>query len=760
MFRLFKKTLFNYLLLTEDSDTKQGIEKWRISALRIMLVVGYSLYALIAIHSSVRAQQVGLNIVLPISMAFYLFAGIQLWLSKRFYYFSAYSLLLSIVAAAITINTIVKIPILAMLGPVFVFSLPLVAFILLGAKAGFICMVLNIIPFIALLSGFQLNQLIADHVLLEHANAYIFSLIFIFFNICTPLAVARASMATKRLNSKITAQNVNLQRQNDLYRTLFIDTEVAHLMVCNKHTVIEMNQAAEKLLHLTFRHLPSPVKLSSLFTAVELDDKNEGIVNLSIMHKMKTFKVSRSVLLYDGYYFLTIQDVTARVMLHKTLAAQALLSRQQQARQTLGLANRQWLESKLKQQLDNPQNNVCLVAFKINNAQFIEQKFGVQCLAQLVNKLAEHWHEKTIQRCHLGSIEKDNLTIITELSTVDAENFLASFIALLPKNILLREHKLPLDFKVGLAFSDSNERNPEKLINNALYSVASGNTPISIYETASLERFIEHQEINILLNEAITNDELTVVYQPKVKGDGRLIGMEALLRWQSPIIGFVSPAVFIPIAEKSGLVTLITQWLIKHVCQQMSTWREAGLHLVPVAINISGHDLDQEFFHEYLINDLLEHRIQPQMLELELTESARSLDSSKALATVRYLSKWGFSITLDDFGIGYSGLSKLITYPVQRVKIDRQFIKQIHKNEPKAKVVEAILAMCKVFNIEVLAEGVEEFDEVDKLLLLGCTSFQGYVFAKPLDAKLAGNLLKTPTMYINNSATIPISTDK
>lgn len=747
MFKLAKETFLNYLLLTDDADTEHGIEKWRVSALRIMIIVGYSLYSLVAIHSSISAQQVGFYVVLPLTLAFYVMAGIQLWLSKRHYQISAYSLLFSIVAAAIAINTIVKIPILAMLGPVFVFSLPLAAFILLGTKAGMICMVLNIIPFIGLLSGFQLNQFIDNHVLLDYANAYIVSIIFVFFNICSPLAVARASVAAKRLNAKISVQNRNLQREKELYRTLFIDTEVAQLVVSNTSVVTEMNQAAEKLLFCQFTSLRAPVSLSTILSDLALNDKNECVINRTTNGRMKTFKVSRSVLLQDGYYFLTIQDVTASVMLHKTLTAQALLSRQQSVKDNGGLANRTWLENKLKQQLDNPQSNICIAAFKINNAQFIEQKFGVQYLALLVKKLAEHWKAKTHISASIGSVEKDNLTIITELSMVDAHSFMRSFVELLPKNILVSEHKLPLDFKVGMAFSDINERNPEKLINNALYAVTSSTAQISLYETTSLERFIEHQEINILLNEAIINNELSVVYQPKVKGDGRLVGMEALLRWHSPILGFVSPSVFIPIAEKSGLVALITQWLITDVCRQIATWQKAGLNVVPIAINISGPDLDQEYFHEHLVNTLVEHRIQPQLLELELTESARSLDNSKALATARYLSNWGFCITLDDFGIGYSGLSKLVSYPVKRVKIDRQFIKQIHVDERKAKVVEAIMAMCKVFNIDILAEGVEEFEEVDKLLYLGCTTFQGYVFAKPLAVEQASHLLTVGNVF-------------
>jgi len=238
-----------------------------------------------------------------------------------------------------------------------------------------------------------------------------------------------------------------------------------------------------------------------------------------------------------------------------------------------------------------------------------------------------------------------------------------------------------------------------------------------------------------------------------VKGDGRLLGLEALLRWHSPVIGVVSPAVFIPIAEKSGLVTQLTNWLITKVCAQINSWQTAGLKVVPIAINISGNDLDQEYFHEHLVNSLVEFKIQPQLVEIELTESARSLDHGKALATTRYLANWGFCITLDDFGIGYSGLSKLISYPVKKVKIDRQFIKGIHKDERKAKVVEAIIAMCKVCHVDILAEGVEEFEEVDKLLLLGCSVFQGYVFSKPIDTKRTFELLKSHNVFAYNSLT-------
>ena len=371
------------------------------------------------------------------------------------------------------------------------------------------------------------------------------------------------------------------------------------------------------------------------------------------------------------------------------------------------------------------------MALRIKNAEFVAQKHGFQTMPLMIRNLADQWLSETKVPCQFASVEPNNLTIVSELSDKDAQSLLKSFIEHLPKNVIIQGKKIPLDIQFGISLTDGID-DPEKLINKALYAANSSNLDINFYDDSSLERFIEHQEINILLSEAIANDELRIMYQPKVEGDGKLIGLEALLRWNSPVIGVVSPAVFIPIAEKSGLVTSLTRWLISNVCKQINEWQQASVELVPVAINISGADLDQDNFHEQLIKPLIEYKIKPQLIELELTESARSISNEKALSTINHLVNWGFDITIDDFGIGYSG---------KKVKIDRQFIKNIDKDKRKAQVIEAIIAMCRVFNIQILAEGTESFAEVDTLIKLGCHNFQGYVFAKPMKAETVSQLL-------------------
>ena len=553
-------------------------------------------------------------------------------------------------------------------------------------------------------------------------------------------ARSRANVANFRLNKRLTAQNVDLQLQNDFYKTLFVETDIAKLVVCSNGFISEMNTAAEQLLQCNFKQRTQVIPISELFFDMP-SEEGTNTVNLTVAGKMKAFKISRSALLNNSYYFLTIQDVTAKVMLHKTLAAQSLLYRKQNLDEATRLPNRTWLESHLKSRLSYSDKKLCIVAIRIKNAEFVAQKHGFQTMPLMIRKLADQWLSETKVPCQFASVETNNLTIVCELSDKGAQRLLTSFIEQLPKNLRINGQKIPLDIQFGISLSDGSDLQPENLVNNALYAANSSNLEINFYETSSLERFIEQQEINLLLSEAIANDELHIVYQPKVEGDGKLIGLEALLRWNSPVIGAVSPSVFIPIAEKSGLVTSLTRWLVLNVCKQIDDWQQSNLELVPIAINISGADLDQDDFHEHLIKPLIEYKIKPQLIELELTESARSISNEKALSTIKHLTNWGFDITIDDFGIGYSGIAKLISYPVKKVKIDRQFIKNIDKDKRKIQVIEAIIAMCKVFNIQILAEGTENFAEVDTLIKLGCHNFQGYVFAKPMKAKNVSQLL-------------------
>ena len=742
----FKQQLTDYFYLRDDYQPSVQVEAWRISSLRIMLVSILLLCTVFVIQSAWHSVIEKIAYVIPMTLTFYMSLAFLLLISRRYYQTSAYSLLALLICAGISFNAIQHNQILSMFGPIVMYSTPFVAFMLLGWKVGVMCIALNTIPLYILINQISFTDNVTPFPVQEHANYYLHITLFVFFNLYIPIAIARAGIAAKRGNQFNIERNQVLSNQSQLYHALFVTAQTAKIIIDSSRNIIEVNDSAQSLLLTSLPKHFIGQSIDKVFP--ELSDQNSDmVVNRTLGAKMKVFELSVRSIDDKQHTIVTIQDVSAKALLHKTLAVQT------QARQRLklydesiGLPNRQWLENKITANGEHVNGTIALCAIRLNNGYFIEQKYGFLSLPKVLRKLADMLNEHIGERSFIAVLDKYSLGIaIPILDNANTKTAINQLVASLPRNIQLSDHSIHLDCKVGVATYQQNV-NASRLINNALHAVTVSELTINYYETGSQQRFIEHQEISILLSEALTQDELYVEYQPKVRGDGTLIGMEALLRWNSPVIGRVSPGVFIPIAEQSGLVLQLTRWLVNHVCAQLKLWEQEGLNILPVAINISGPDLDQKDFKKYLINSVVEHDIKPYYLELELTESAKTQNIPDAIATVRYLASFGFCITLDDFGVGYSGLSKLTNFPVQRVKIDRQFITNIQSDAKNAQVVEAIVAMCKVFKIDVLAEGVEDLREVDCLLAMGCASFQGFAFARPMSKENIAKLMNNELM--------------
>ncbi len=245
------------------------------------------------------------------------------------------------------------------------------------------------------------------------------------------------------------------------------------------------------------------------------------------------------------------------------------------------------------------------------------------------------------------------------------------------------------------------------------------------------------------LREAIPREQLALSYQPQMDGvTGRLIGMEALLRWRHPELGAISPAEFVPIAEANGLMGMLTTWVIDTACRQVAQWKLAGLATVPVAVNVSGSNLKTPGFAESLIATVAMHGLEPTDLELELTESVLvSDDNGRARQAIRSLQRGGFTFAIDDFGTGYCNMAYLRHLPLRKLKMDRSFVKDIHAVPETAALAEAIINVARALAIEPLAEGVECSSERDKLMALGCTKMQGYLLARPSDPEVIAALL-------------------
>jgi EAL domain-containing protein (putative c-di-GMP-specific phosphodiesterase class I) len=252
------------------------------------------------------------------------------------------------------------------------------------------------------------------------------------------------------------------------------------------------------------------------------------------------------------------------------------------------------------------------------------------------------------------------------------------------------------------------------------------------------------------LHQAVRRDELVVRYQPQIDlRSGRIIGVEALVRWNHPTLGLLPPNEFVPLAEESGLIVDVDTWVLRHTCRQAMAWQAEGLPPVRVAVNMSArHFQSPERLLGSIRDALSDSGLPAALLELEVTEGLAVVEdrSAEILQRVRDL---GVSISIDDFGTGYSMLGRLHRFPVDRLKIDRSFVREITSAHAEAPIVAAIVAMARSLGMETVAEGVETLEQQTFLRNRSCDLAQGFLFSHPVEPEEISRLLRTPSVGFN-----------
>jgi diguanylate cyclase (GGDEF)-like protein len=245
------------------------------------------------------------------------------------------------------------------------------------------------------------------------------------------------------------------------------------------------------------------------------------------------------------------------------------------------------------------------------------------------------------------------------------------------------------------------------------------------------------------LRRALELGQLELHYQPKVDiGTNRIRSAEALIRWRHPTRGLVSPASFIPIAEETGLIVPIGEWVLREACRQVRRWLDAGMSPVRIAVNLSAKQFRHADLAAVVRSALIEARLQPGYLELELTESAVMDDAEKSAETLQLLSTMGVHISIDDFGTGYSSLSYLRRFPLDKLKIDRSFVRDLLSNPDDASIVKAIISLAHNLRLRVVAEGVETAEQLSYLRELGCDQYQGFFCSPAVPAAAFGAVVE------------------
>ena len=309
------------------------------------------------------------------------------------------------------------------------------------------------------------------------------------------------------------------------------------------------------------------------------------------------------------------------------------------------------------------------------------------------------------------------------------------------------QHDLHITTSIGVSVFPDDGPDAETLIKNAdtaMYQAKeNGRQSYQFFKPAMNERAVQRQSIEESLRRALERQEFTLHYQPKVNlRTGAVTGAEALIRWTHPTRGSISPAEFIPIAEECGLILPIGAWVLREACGQARAWADAGLPAMTMAVNVSAIEFRGEGFLEGLFSILEETRLDPASLELELTESVLIKRADSAASLLHALRQRGVQVAIDDFGTGYSSLSYLRKFPVDALKIDQSFVRQIGAAGEDTTIVTAVVAMARSLRLRVVAEGVETQEAAAFLRALQCDEAQGYYFSRPVPPQVFAKLLQ------------------
>ena len=380
----------------------------------------------------------------------------------------------------------------------------------------------------------------------------------------------------------------------------------------------------------------------------------------------------------------------------------------------------------------------------------INDSLGHDLGDKVVKMLADRLHDELRKIDTIARFGGDEFIILAESITniKDVTEIIQKLMKSMEAPFVVQEHEMHLTLSAGISIFPDDGDNAEILIRNAdtaMYRAKDeGRNTYNFYTKDMTEESFSHMIMSKNIRTGLDNKEFSVYYQPQIDGKTKqFIGMEALVRWHSPNDGFISPAEFIPVAEESGLIDKIGQYVLKEAATQITTWYQKGYNPGRVAINLSAIELQKESFVDTLKKKLLETGCKPEWIELEITEGYTMRHPDQAIEMLQKMKELGIRLSIDDFGTGYSSLSYLKKLPIHKLKIDQSFVRGLPKDEDDKAIVKTIISLAKTMKFDLIAEGVETQEQHDFLVKNGCHNIQGYLHAKPMPADEMEKYLKS-----------------
>lgn len=391
-----------------------------------------------------------------------------------------------------------------------------------------------------------------------------------------------------------------------------------------------------------------------------------------------------------------------------------------------------------------------LVLIDIDRFRRINDSLGHAVGDQLLRTVAQRLEDATDDRNTLARIAADEFAMI--MPETGSPSAVAHAVERLQQQVAqavkIDEYEINVTVSMGISTFPSDGEDPQILQKNAEAAVEhakrQGRDNYQFYEADMNKTALHRLTLENQLRNALEQQELALFYQPKVDlSDGRIVGVEALVRWHHPELGLITPNDFIPLAEDSGLIAPLGEWVLETACKQAKAWQEEGLPTMSMSVNLSAVQFKSETLPAKVLSALAKSNLQPECLELEITESLAMEDAEVTLVVLGYLKALGVRIAIDDFGTGYSSLGYLRRFPIDALKIDRSFVVNACEAKEDRALVEAMVAMSHGMRLTVIAEGVETHGQLSMLAAMGCDQIQGFHISRPLPAKALADMIRT-----------------
>jgi diguanylate cyclase (GGDEF)-like protein/PAS domain S-box-containing protein len=539
--------------------------------------------------------------------------------------------------------------------------------------------------------------------------------------------------------------------EHDIFYEAFANSQEAILIIDINKNVVAANKAFEKLTGYSEKDIKGrnlldiellgglTSKVKNIWEDIEEDGYWQGElflgkklgISIPVWAQFKSIERNDLIL-----YLVTALDISQQKIMENSIE----FLKNYDA--LTGLPNRNLLNDRIKVAVATAKRmkvKVGLLYIDIDNFKIINDNFGLPVGDVLLQKFAKRVSTLYRETDTFSRIGADNFILVC--FGINSNNELLVIISRiresLEKPFYIFNNKINITISVGASIFPADTEDHEKLISLAEDALATakdyGRNTYILYSPK--DRFEIKDDYLLLsrLGDAAKNNEFVLYYQPKVSFEsGEIVGAEALIRWQHPTMGLVSPMRFIPLAETYGYIKELGEWVIEKVCQQLSYWQKRGINIENISINISSIQFNDKKLKDYIEAKAKYYNVNLSHLELELTESMIMRNFDLSLEVIKSLKALNVLLSIDDFGTGYSSLSYISRLPFDILKIDRSFVMNISKNTQDIKIINMIINLAKSLGIKVLAEGIETEDQYNLLKEMGCDQFQGYYFSKPL----------------------------